>query len=50
MTKEDIKELGIEEVETRAAEIAEELGNEEIEAEKVEALNEELDALDERNL
>ena len=50
MTKEDIKELGIEEVETRAAEIAEELGNEEIEAEKVEALNEELDAVEERKL
>lgn len=46
MTVEEIKELGLEDLETRAAAIAEEV--KEADNDKIEALNEELDAIEER--
>lgn len=46
MSKEEIMELGIEELETRAAEIAEE--TREADAEKIDALNAEMDLIEER--
>lgn len=48
MTKEEIRELGFEEIEKRAAEIATETA--EADAETVEALNDELGAIEERKL
>lgn len=50
MTREEIRTLGFEELETRALEIAETLSDEETPAETVEELNEELDAIEERKL
>lgn len=50
MTHEEIRTLGLEELETRAAEIAEEVVAEEVEAETVDSLNEELGAIEERKL
>ena len=50
MTREEIRTLGFEELEKRAAEIAVEITAEDIEAEAVEAMNDELSAIEERKL